>query len=93
MVTVTRSARFVQKIAMPRTFRQGPAEKGRKPGLVDSELDSQSKGRAFESYTRWKWCQSQARSIKIYPILVHSIIEENKFENTGSQMGHTKKNI
>jgi len=29
--------------------------------------------------------------IKVYPILVHSIIEEKKFENTGSQIGHTKK--
>ncbi len=64
---------------------------GQKPGLVDSELDSESKGRAFESYTRWKWCQSHARLIKVYTILVHSIIEENKFENTGSQMGAHQK--
>ncbi len=64
---------------------------GQKLGLVDSELDSRSKGCGFESYTRWKWCQSYARSIKVYPILVHSIIEKKKFENTGSQMGHTKK--
>jgi len=34
---------------------------GRKPGLVDSKLDSRSKGRAFESYTKWKWSQSHAR--------------------------------
>jgi hypothetical protein len=36
-----------------------------------------------------------ARSIKVYPnaILVHSIIEKKKFENTSSQMGHTKKYI
>jgi len=39
----------------------------------------------------WKWCQSHVRSIKVYPILVHSIIEKKKVENTGSQMGHTKK--
>jgi len=67
--------------------------KRRKPGIVDSKLDSRSKGSAFESNTRWKWCQSHARSIKVYPILVHSIIEQKKFENTGSQMGHNKKNI
>jgi len=64
---------------------------GRKPGLVDIELDSRSKGQRFESYNRWKWCQSHARLIKVYPILVHSIIEKKEFENTGSQMGHTKK--
>jgi hypothetical protein len=64
---------------------------GQKPGLVDSELYSRLKGRGFKSYTRWKWCQSHARSITVYPILVHSIIEKKKFENTGSQMGHTKK--
>ncbi len=52
---------------------------------MDSKLESRSKGRAFESYTRWKWSQS-----KVNPILVHSIIEEKKFES--SQMGHTKKN-
>jgi hypothetical protein len=51
---------------------------GRKPGLVDSKLDSRSKGRGFESYTRWKWCQSHARLIKVYPILVHSIIEKKR---------------
>jgi len=64
----------------------------RKPGLVDSKLDSRLKGRGFESHpildkngvkTMPGWLK--------YPILDHSMIE--KKENTGSQMGHTKNKI
>jgi len=64
---------------------------GRKPGLVDIKLHSQSKGRGFESYTRWKWCQSHARSIKVYPILVHSIIEKRKLKIQVAKWGTPKK--
>jgi hypothetical protein len=59
---------------------------------VDSKLDSRLKGRRFESYTKWKWCQSHARSIKVYPIQVHSIIEKINLKIQVAKWG-TPKNI
>ncbi len=42
------------------------------------------------SYTRWKWCQSHARSIKVpNPGKFNTVFD--KRENTGGQIGHTKK--
>jgi len=56
---------------------------GRKPGLVDSKLDSQSKGRGFKSHPilDGNGVKTMPGRLK-YPILVHSMIE--KKENTGS---------
>jgi len=67
---------------------------GWKPGLVDSKLDSGLKGCGFESclilyVLDGNGVITMPGRLK-YPILVHSIIE--KKENTGSKMGHTKKN-
>jgi len=73
------------------------------PVSVTTPIKSESYGLAVEhsahdrkvvgsipSNARWKWCQSHARidsCTQSWP--VHSIIE--KKENTGSQMGRTKK--
>ncbi len=65
-------------------------DNGRKPGLVDSKLDSRPKGRGFESHPilDGNGVKTMPGRLK-YPILVHLMIE--KKENTGSRMGHTKK--
>jgi len=44
------------------------------------------------SYIKWKWCQSHARSIKVYAILVHSTIEKRKKIEI-AKWGNSKKNI
>jgi len=51
--------------------------KGQKPGLVDSKLDSRSKGRGFESHPilDGNGVKTMPGRLKC-PILVHSIIEK-----------------
>jgi len=52
-------------------------------------LGSRLKGRWFDPNARWKWFQSHAR---IDSCTQSWFIKElKKNENTGSQMGHTKK--
>jgi len=59
---------------------------GRKPGLVDSKLDSRSWVRILSHpILDGNGVKTMPDRLN-YPILVHSIIE--KKENTGSQMGH-----
>jgi len=59
---------------------------------VVSELNSQLKGRRFESHliqnTRWKWGLKTCQDRFFHPILVRF---RKKKKNTGSQMVHTNK--
>jgi len=57
---------------------------------VVSTLNSQLEGRGFKTQPILDGNGVKAMpGLKLHPILVHSIIE--KKENTGSQMGYTKK--
>jgi len=85
-LTDQKTGSFIEKVT-PALLQVRNTTTGHQSSLVVSEIDSRLKGCRFEShliqYTRWKWGQT-------IPATIFGSLYKRK-ENTGRQMGHTKK--